>query len=64
MKRRAKQAQRSSNSRKRPSRSQQKKPLLVRVKISNASEEESAEVRSIIDQGLSGDFRRIDVEYD
>jgi hypothetical protein len=59
-----KRAQRSSNSPKRPSRSQQKKPLLVRVKILNASEEERAEVQSIIDQGLSEDFRRIDIEYD
>jgi hypothetical protein len=40
------------------------KPLLVRIKIINASEKEDAEVRGIIDQALEGEFRRIDVEYD
>jgi hypothetical protein len=57
MGKRTKPARKSSSAR-------SKKPLLVRVKILNASEKENVKVRGIIDEGLSDEFRRIDVQYE
>jgi hypothetical protein len=41
-----------------------KKPLLVRVKILNASRAENIKVRGLIDEALSDEIKRIDVEFE
>jgi hypothetical protein len=41
-----------------------KRPLLVRVKVTHASEDEEAKARRAITRALSEEFTRIDVEFD
>lgn len=44
--------------------SARKKPVLVRVKILNASRAENIKVRGLIDEAISGEIKRIDVEFE
>ena len=41
-----------------------KKPVLVRIKILNASRAENTKVRGLIDEALSDEIKRIDVEFE
>ena len=41
-----------------------KKPVLVRVKILNASRAENTKVRGLMDEALSDEIKRIDVEFE